>query len=90
MLLADVQDNPGIGSTSDTTGILEELVRQDAQDAAVALMFDPDSAAKAHAAGEGAQIELDLGGKLIPGHHPCHGVFTVEKLAEGPFQAAAR
>ena len=85
VILADCQDNPGGGSSSDTVWILEELVRQAAPDAAIALFFDPEAAAMAHAAGEGAQVEMDLGGKLTPGHTPFHAVFTVVKLHEGPF-----
>ncbi len=89
VLLADVQDNSGGGGTSDTTGIMEALVKQDAQDAALALMYDPDVAAQAHAAGEGAVITAALGGKMLPGHHPFQGTFTVEKLSEGEFNGSS-
>ncbi|MCL4560087.1 MAG: MlrC C-terminal domain-containing protein, partial [Chloroflexi bacterium] len=85
ILLADVQDNSGGGATSDTPWILEALVRHDAREAALALMFDPEAAAAAHAAGEGVEITLDLGGKLTPGQKPFHGTFRVEKLFNGPF-----
>lgn len=85
VVLADVQDNAGGGGTSDTVWILDALVRHGAQKAALGLMYDPAAAQRIHAAGEGAQIELDLGGKLMPGHSPFHGVFTVEKLFEGEF-----
>ncbi len=87
VILADIQDNAGAGCTSDTTGILEALVRHDAKDAVVGLVFDPETAAAAHAAGEGAQVHLAVGGKRTPGHHPYEALFTVEKLAEGPFPA---
>lgn len=89
VLLADVQDNSGGGATSDTPGILEELVRQDAQDAALALMYDVEVARLAHEAGEGAEITVDLGGKLVPGQTPFHATFTVEKLAQGAFQGSS-
>ena len=87
VILADVQDNPGGGATSDSVWILQELVRQDAPDTALALLYDPASAAAAHAAGVGAQLTLDLGGKLHPGHTPFHGTFRVEALFEGDFIA---
>ncbi len=86
VILADVQDNPGGGSSSDTVWILDALVRHHARDAAIGLLYDPESAAAAHAAGEGAQITLDLGGKRLPGHKPFHGTFHVEKLFQGNFE----
>ncbi|MDR3575401.1 MAG: M81 family metallopeptidase [Anaerolineaceae bacterium] len=86
VILADVQDNPGAGSSSDTVWILDALVRHEAQDAALGLFFDPESAAAAHAAGQGAQITIDLGGKLLPGQKPYHGTFSVEKITEGEFK----
>jgi len=86
VILADVQDNPGGGGTSDTVWILEALVRHNAQDAAIGLMYDPAAAAAAHAAGEGARIQIGLGGKGMPGHQPYQAEFVVEKLAKGDFQ----
>jgi microcystin degradation protein MlrC len=85
VILADIQDNPGGGSSSDTVWILEELVKQNAPDTLLGLMFDPEAARIAHQAGEGSTIESTLGGKLIPGHKPFHGSFNVEKLNEGDF-----
>ncbi|MCE5207802.1 MAG: M81 family metallopeptidase [Chloroflexi bacterium] len=85
VVLADVQDNAGGGGTSDTVWVLDALVRHNARDAALGLMYDPEAAKKIHIAGVGAQIELDLGGKLMPGHSPFHGRFTVEQLFEGDF-----
>ena len=85
VVLADVQDNAGAGGTADTVGLIEALVRAKAPDAVVAMVYDPESAAKAHAAGEGAEVTLDLGGKSVAGHKPMRAVFTVEKLADGPF-----
>jgi microcystin degradation protein MlrC len=86
IILADVQDNPGGGSSSDTVWILDALIRHDAQEAAVGLIFDPEAAAAAHSAGQGAQITIDLGGKRLPGHKPTHGTFSVEKIHEGEFE----
>jgi microcystin degradation protein MlrC len=85
VILADGQDNAGGGSSSDTVLILEELVKQNAPESALALMFDPAAALAAHSAGAGADITLDLGGKLIPGHKPFHATFHVEKLNDGDF-----
>ncbi len=86
IVLADTQDNPGAGGSSDTVGLLEALVRAKVPDAALAVMWDPASAAAAHAAGRGATITLDLGGKSgAPGQQPFHGSFVVEALGTGEF-----
>jgi microcystin degradation protein MlrC len=87
VVLADTQDNPGAGGSSDTVGLLEALIRAQAPDAALAVMWDPASAAAAHAAGKGATVTLDLGGKSgAPGQRPFHGSFDVEALGTGEFQ----
>jgi microcystin degradation protein MlrC len=86
IILADVQDNPGGGSGSDSVWILEELIRRDAQDAALGLMFDPEAANLVHAAGEGKTLKIDLGGKMMPGHKPCRATFQVVKLLEGDIE----
>ena len=97
VVLADTQDNPGAGGDSDTTGMLRALVRHGARRAALGLMVDPAAARTAHAAGEGAAIEIALGGQSkIPGDAPLQGRFTVEKLSDGkltatgPFYRGAR
>ncbi|MCJ7626684.1 MAG: M81 family metallopeptidase [Anaerolineaceae bacterium] len=89
VILADTCDNSGGGATSDTVGILEALLKHHAEGAAIAMVFDPAVVAMAHEAGEGNEIELDLGGKLVPGQTPFHGVFKVEKLFEGEFQGSS-
>ncbi len=86
VILADVQDNPGGGSGSDTIFIIEELLKREVSDAAVALLYDPAAVKQAHRAGEGARIEMDLGGKMLPNQSPLHGIFQVEKLFEGVFE----
>ena len=83
VIISDVLDNPGGGSSSDTVWILEELVKQNAPDTTLGFIFDVESALAAHKAGEGTDITLDLGGKLTPGHKPFHASFKVEKIFEG-------
>ncbi len=60
IVIADVQDNPGAGATSDTTGLLRALVEGKAQNAILALLNDPKTAATAHALGVGAQFNASL------------------------------
>jgi microcystin degradation protein MlrC len=88
IVIADTQDNPGAGSDSDTTGMLRALVRNNARRAAIGVIYDPDSAKAAHAAGVGATVTLALGGKSgIPGDAPYKETFIVEKLSDGQFVA---
>jgi microcystin degradation protein MlrC len=85
VVLADVQDNPGAGGSSDTTELLRVLVSEGARDTALALMWDPKAALAAHAAGVGADLELDLGGKFMPGDRPFSSRFKVDALSSGSF-----
>jgi microcystin degradation protein MlrC len=86
IVLADTQDNPGAGGASDTVGLLEALVRNKAQDAVFAMLYDPDAAAAAHGAGIGAELVLAVGaGTRQPGHKPFKARFTVEALSDGRF-----
>jgi microcystin degradation protein MlrC len=86
IVLADTQDNPGAGGTSDTVGLLEALVRHDAQGAVLGIVADPASARAAHEVGAGAAIDLALGGKSgAPGQAPFRARFTVERLGDGAF-----
>ena len=88
VVIADTQDNPGAGGDSDTTGMLRALVRNNAQRAATGVIYDPEAASAAHAAGEGSTVTLALGGKSgIPGNAPYKETFIVEKLSDGNFIA---
>jgi len=85
VLLADVQDNPGAGATCDTTGLLQAMVEQGVPDAAICMMFDPEAAQIAHQAGEGANVEIALGGKLFAGSKPYRREYKVGRLGDGNF-----
>ena len=70
VVIADTQDNPGAGGDSNTTGLLHALVNARAGErlngqVALGLLFDPDSAHAAHAAGVGATLPLSLG-RAVP------------------------
>lgn len=88
VVIADAQDNPGAGGTSDTTGVLAALIRHDAQDAAIGLIVDAQAAARACAAGAGARLKLAIGGRYgIGGDAPLEADFTVEAVSDGEFDA---
>lgn len=88
VVLADTQDNPGAGGNSDTVGLMEALLRHDAQGAVAGILYDPRAAAAAHEAGEGAELEIAIGeGSRISDRQPLAGRFTVERLGDGRFAA---
>ena len=87
VIIADTQDNPGVGGDSNTMGMVRALLRHGANDAAVGLIWDAEAAAKAHQAGVGAVIELALAGVSgVPGDEPLVGRFEVEHLSDGRFR----
>ena len=84
VVIADTQDNPGAGGNSDTTGMLRALVENDAPQAALGMLVDPEAALAAHAAGAGSAITIALGGKSgIPGDAPFEAEFRVEQVGDG-------
>jgi len=63
VILLDHADNVGSGGTSDVMTVIEAVRDAGLEGVAVAAVFDPDAAAAMHAAGEGADVTIDLGGK---------------------------
>ena len=70
MVLADVSDNAGGGAASDSTFILKALLDRKVQDAAVGMIWDPGAVKLAFEVGEGAELDIRLGGKLGPQSGP--------------------
>ena len=85
VLIADPQDNPGAGGTSDTTGVLQALIDASAPDAVLSMLHDPAAAQAAHAAGVGARIEIELGGGHRQYSDPVRATVVVEALSDGKF-----
>jgi microcystin degradation protein MlrC len=86
VVLADIQDNPGAGGTSDTVGLLRALIAQRAQDAVIGMMVDPEAAAAAAAAGEGAPLPCPVGAKIgYAGEVPVEADWRVVRLGSGEF-----
>jgi microcystin degradation protein MlrC len=83
VVIADTQDNPGAGGNSNTTGMLRALVTNQAQEAALGVLFDPEAAEAAHKTGVGKTITLGLGGEPAFDDPPFEGTFTIEHLSEG-------
>src|SRR5262249_13987138 len=86
VVLADIQDNPGAGGTSDTVGLLRALIAQRADGAVIGMMVDPEAAAAAAAAGEGARFEIGVGAKVgYAGETPVAADWRIERLGSGNF-----
>ncbi len=86
VVIADAQENPGAGASSDTTELLDALVRGNAHGAVLALLDDAETALKAHELGVGAEFSAFLGGKSgQDGQYPFEGRFRVETLGNGQF-----
>lgn len=84
VLIADVQDNPGAGGTSDTTGLLQSLITAKARGAVLGVMCDPTVANSAHQSGVGAvfQAALDAGTGLS-GHRAIDCECQVLSISDG-------
>ena len=63
VVLLDHCDNVASGGTMDTTAVLAEVLRQDLRDAVFYAIHDPASVQAAIAAGVGAEVTLDVGGR---------------------------
>ncbi|BBK33128.1 microcystin degradation protein MlrC [Stella humosa] len=64
VLLIDHADNCNSGGTLDSMSVVAEAVRQGLDDIAVAPICDPEAVEILRAAGIGATVTLDIGGKL--------------------------
>ena len=86
VILADFADNPGGGGYSDSTGLLRAMIEAGFENAAMSAIFDPACAAACHAAGVGATLSLDIGGKIDPSYGaPIRATGTVTHVSDGRF-----
>ncbi|MER8504989.1 M81 family metallopeptidase [Mesorhizobium sp. M1142] len=87
IVLADVQDNPGCGGTSDTIGLLKGMVEGGLRNSVLGLLWDPEAAETAHVAGLGAELNVRLGGRYGYDSEPYDVRVRVEALSDGVFTA---
>ena len=66
VVVADVADNPGGGAAADATFILREILDRGLKNVALAAFWDPVAVDIARAAGQGASLDLRIGGKVSP------------------------
>ncbi len=86
-VLADSSDNPGGGSYGDSPALLQAMVEAGLQNAAFAVISDPEVAEAALLVGVGGELTMPLGGKFDPSVTPSfHMTGTVKNIsAEGKF-----
>lgn len=63
VILLDHADNVGSGGTADVMTVIEEVLRQELEDVAVAAVWDPQAVQAMQQAGIGAEVTLPLGGR---------------------------
>lgn len=87
IVLADVTDNPGGGASCDATLILQAMLDRGVKNAVAAQLYDPETLAQCWEAGEGAEIEVELGGKRGPAEAgtPIRGKALVKRLTDGNY-----
>ncbi len=84
VVLADVSDNAGGGAPSDATFLLAAMLKRGITDAVTGIYWDPIAVRICREAGEGATLNLRLGGKCGPmSGNPLDLAVTVKKLASG-------
>lgn len=81
VVLSDCGDNPTAGAPQDRADIVAALRTAGVQRAVVALLIDAPAVATARAAGEGAAVEVRLGGTLDPASPRTDLAAVVERLA---------
>jgi microcystin degradation protein MlrC len=86
IVLADMADNTGGGAAGDGTEILRELLRVGARSATVACIWDAAAVRACIAAGVGASVTLEVGGKVDDRHGaPVRVTGVVRTLSDGRF-----
>jgi microcystin degradation protein MlrC len=84
VFISDSGDNVTAGAAGDSPLFVERLLAANAQNAVVAGLIDPAAVAACTAAGAGASVAVELGGKLDAlNFRPFSVTGTVERLGDG-------
>jgi microcystin degradation protein MlrC len=87
VVINETSDNPGGGAPGDGTHLLRAMLEARLENACFGFICDPEVAAAAHAAGVGATLEAELGGKTDALHGPPLPIrATVKTLSDGRFR----
>lgn len=66
VVLADVSDNSGGGAPNDSTFLLRAMLERSVDSAAIGCIWDPVAVSVASEVGEGAELDMRIGGKMGP------------------------
>ncbi len=87
VVVAEVSDNPGGGAPGSGTHVLRALLAANEPNTCFGFIWDPATAAQAHAAGTGATISITLGGFTDELHGaPIEAEAYVKVLSDGDFR----
>jgi len=87
VVVAEVSDNPGGGAPGSGTHLLRALLTANEPDTCFGFIWDPQTAAQAHAAGVGATIPVRIGGFTDELHGaPVEAEAYVKVLSDGRFR----
>ncbi|WP_436644347.1 M81 family metallopeptidase [Microbaculum sp. FT89] len=87
LLLVDFADNPAGGAYGDSPNLLRAMVDAGLENAAFATLADPEAVRLAAEAGEGATLDLSLGGRHAPEIGPPLDIrVRVARLHDGRFE----
>ena len=85
VILADVQDNSGAGATSDTTGILADMIAAGVKGGVVAAICDAPLMAQVTLLGAGKSIRSSLGNRFGFNQASVEADWLIEKVTDGCF-----
>lgn len=87
LVIADYSDNPGSGAYGDGVRLLEALLQADVKGVLFGVLGDPEAAARCHAAGLGASLDVVVGAKRDPASYgpPLALTGRVVALSDGAF-----
>jgi microcystin degradation protein MlrC len=87
IVLADASDGTAGGAEGDSTVLLQALLESPVPGPCLLLVTDPEAVARCVAAGVGAEVTLDVGGKLTPAFfRPVRVSGRIRTLSDGRFQ----
>lgn len=86
VVIHETSDNPGGGAPGDGTHLLRAMLERGVREACFGFIYDPETAARAHAAGVGAEVDVLLGGRTDRLHgEPVAARAYVKCLTDGRF-----
>jgi microcystin degradation protein MlrC len=85
VILADVQDNSGAGATSDSTGILADMINANIKGGVVAAICDAPLMAKVTALGAGQSLNASIGNHYGVNDVNVEADWLIEKVTDGCF-----